>query len=623
MGMMGGGGGARIKTIVAMLREEDEENHLAGLTELCECLAVATEETMVSFPIDQTVPLLVGFLAHKHNPDVMLLAARALTNLADVFPPACSYIIRHNAVPAFCARLLTIEYIDLAEQSLQALEKLSHEHPGSLLRAGALVAVLSYVDFFQTGVQRVAVATAANICRGLTTSSEYVDAVSTAAPILINLLSYSDVKIVDSACLALTRIAEAYSRSPEHLERLVGYGLINSIVEMLAVNESGSITSQLSTSTFYGLVKLLATCAAGSHVVAESLLDAGISGTIKNLLTTSPLLSATTASPGNALRSAEQLQDLVSLASQLLPAIPYASTAALTPPMETSLNEETRNGHEEAAAVGGAGAVPSTSSRRSGLSVQASALAEYVNDNPSAVVHVAEDLTAVMLQVHASSGTSLLKRKVRNVLAKILSHTPVPTLSTVLLKLPISSLVARLLRSEDSAVVAEGMQMAEMLMEKLPQQYSKFFLKEGVVAAMEELAAAAPPLAPSSAAAVDTTAAAVASGSGAAAATTTTTGVKTRRSSRSTAAAEEKAPSAPQVKKEEETVVVAANRPGQEGRNATAATATTAVGERPPLSSGTTTTLRNALATQARRFFVRYFTDQQGNSIGKHCYLFI
>jgi len=34
-------------------------------------------------------------------------------------------------------------------QFRQALEKLSHDHPSSLLRNGALVAVLSYVDFFQ------------------------------------------------------------------------------------------------------------------------------------------------------------------------------------------------------------------------------------------------------------------------------------------------------------------------------------------------------------------------------------------------------------------------------------------------------------------------------------------
>ena len=61
----------------------------------------------------------VHLLNSEHNPDIMLLAARALTFLADVLPSSCSSIVRHGAVPAFCSRLLTIEYIDLAEQSLQ------------------------------------------------------------------------------------------------------------------------------------------------------------------------------------------------------------------------------------------------------------------------------------------------------------------------------------------------------------------------------------------------------------------------------------------------------------------------------------------------------------------------
>ncbi len=49
----------------------------------------------------------------------MILAARALTFLADVLPSSCTSIVRHGAVPIFCERLLNIEYIDLAEQSLQ------------------------------------------------------------------------------------------------------------------------------------------------------------------------------------------------------------------------------------------------------------------------------------------------------------------------------------------------------------------------------------------------------------------------------------------------------------------------------------------------------------------------
>ena len=71
---------------------------------------------------------------------------------------------------------------------MQALEKISHEHPAACLRSGGLLASLSYLDFFQTGVQRVAVATAANMCRCVT--SEHTEAVASAIPMLTNLLQY-------------------------------------------------------------------------------------------------------------------------------------------------------------------------------------------------------------------------------------------------------------------------------------------------------------------------------------------------------------------------------------------------------------------------------------------------
>lgn len=66
------------------------------------------------------------------------------------------------------------------------------EHPTSILRAGGLTAVLTYLDFFPTGVQRVAVATAANICRQV--PMECFDMVVDSIPILTNLLQYSDQK---------------------------------------------------------------------------------------------------------------------------------------------------------------------------------------------------------------------------------------------------------------------------------------------------------------------------------------------------------------------------------------------------------------------------------------------
>ena len=70
--------------------------------------------------------LQIALLNAEHNSQLMLLGARNLTLLADVLPTICSSIVRHGAVPALCARLMTIEYIDLAEQSLQVSSEHSH-----------------------------------------------------------------------------------------------------------------------------------------------------------------------------------------------------------------------------------------------------------------------------------------------------------------------------------------------------------------------------------------------------------------------------------------------------------------------------------------------------------------
>lgn len=68
---------------------------------------------------DILVLMQISLLNAEHNSQLMLLGARNLTLLADVLPTICSSIVRHGAVPVLCARLMTIEYIDLAEQSLQ------------------------------------------------------------------------------------------------------------------------------------------------------------------------------------------------------------------------------------------------------------------------------------------------------------------------------------------------------------------------------------------------------------------------------------------------------------------------------------------------------------------------
>lgn len=98
------------------------------------------------------------------------------------------------------------------------------------------------------------------------------------------ILCLQDAKVVESASLALTRIAEATSRSPQHMDSLCNQGLIDSSMQLVAVSEGGSMTSQLAVSTYYGLLKLLCACAQGSPPVVETLFRADMSRTLRRLL---------------------------------------------------------------------------------------------------------------------------------------------------------------------------------------------------------------------------------------------------------------------------------------------------------------------------------------------------
>ena len=107
----------RLKKILSGLRAEGEEGRqVEALTQLCDMLSIGTEDSLGSFSVDTFVPILVGLLNHESNPDIMLLAARAITHLCDVLPSSCAAVVHYGAVPCLCARLLTIEYMDLAEQ---------------------------------------------------------------------------------------------------------------------------------------------------------------------------------------------------------------------------------------------------------------------------------------------------------------------------------------------------------------------------------------------------------------------------------------------------------------------------------------------------------------------------
>lgn len=107
----------KFKRIITSLSEETEPSgQLAVLTELCEVLSFCTENSLSSMTSDALAPHLVKLAKHETNLDIMLLAIRGITYLCDVYPRSSAFLVRHDAVPALCQRLMAIEYLDVAEQ---------------------------------------------------------------------------------------------------------------------------------------------------------------------------------------------------------------------------------------------------------------------------------------------------------------------------------------------------------------------------------------------------------------------------------------------------------------------------------------------------------------------------
>ena len=146
---------------------------------------------------------------------MMLLALRALTHLMEVLPASCNAINSAGAIPIFVARVLTFEYIDLAENAIQALEKISYEHPTAVLTNGGLGAVLPRMGFFSLSLQRVCLTIAANICRNMTPDN--FELLREALPTLTSILNYDDKKMLETACLCFSRLTEVMVEHEDHL----------------------------------------------------------------------------------------------------------------------------------------------------------------------------------------------------------------------------------------------------------------------------------------------------------------------------------------------------------------------------------------------------------------------
>ncbi|KAI3677127.1 hypothetical protein L1987_86748 [Smallanthus sonchifolius] len=429
----------KFKRVLSILNGEVEEsNQQDALRELCEMLSFCTDSSLSSLMANSLSPILIKLASHENNPEIMLLSIRALTYLCDTHPRSSGFIVRHNGVSALCQRLLAIEYVDVAEQCLQALEKISREQPVACLEAGAIMAVLTYIDFFSTSIQRVALSTVVNICEKLPAEgfSPFMDAV----PILCQLLQYEDNQLVEHVATCLIKIAERVQQSPEMLDELSKHGLIQQVAHLIDLNNKITLSHSVDT----GLIGLLVKLASGSMIAVRTLFDLDISSILKDILSTYDL-SHEMPSPRAAGQS-NQAHEVLKLLIQLLPVV-------------------ARN-HE----------VPLAEEKTT-----------FLVNNPNFLQKFGNDLLHVLIQVVDSGVDLYICYGCLCVIDKLIYYTNSDTLLDLLKQTNISRFLAGVFTRKDRHVIMLALNISDTILQKSNDVFVDPFVKEGVLFAIDAL----------------------------------------------------------------------------------------------------------------------------------------
>ena len=305
----------------------DEGAQLTSVIEMCQLLVMGNEDTLASFPMKQVVPALITLLQMDHNFDMMHHACRALTYMMEALPRSSAVVV--DAVPVFLEKLQVINCMDVAEQSLQALEMLSKSHSKAILHAGGISSCLMFLDFFSMPAQRAALAVTANACQNL--NSDEFHYVRDSLEQLSSRLSQQDRKSAESTCLAFCRLVDNFQMDERVLKEIAAQGLLTSIQQLSdAGKETHGVLQHMlvvsppviSSATFVSVIRMLVIMCASCPDLAVVLLKQDIADTLCYLLVGSAEQEGASEGIQLVSRSPAETYELVSLIGELIPKLP-------------------------------------------------------------------------------------------------------------------------------------------------------------------------------------------------------------------------------------------------------------------------------------------------------------
>ncbi|KAI9492271.1 hypothetical protein BDB00DRAFT_788876 [Zychaea mexicana] len=498
----------RLRSILQSLKNDDPTMQLVALQELAEILSVSSEDNLAGYfasdsfvkelvrimkgpgdllgpGVDMDDDMMVALAMSEDlgggNPELTLLACRCISNLLDALPTAVTSVVYHGAIGVLCQKLKSIEYIDLAEQALCALEKVASHLPRAVVHEEGLAAALMYFDFFSIHSQRTALRTAANCMRGVDNDS--FPQVMEIIPTLLNTVSYPDRTVVELSCLCWVRLAENYRGSSENLEKAVSVSLLEKMMALIPVPGN---TNLVRSSTFTDILRTFRVVAKGSPTLGLELLKLNVVDSLYQVLTGSSkpeedVSVLTHVSVDNKWR--DSIYAILRIFVDVLPSLPrddMFSSKRFRNNDPVSARTRSANANSEELPI---------LKEKTSRSAQTDPRVDFLEKNPDLLKRIDTLLFPVLLEIYTSTVNLRVRQLVSHLFVKTTHFSNADTLQQVLRDIPLSSFLAGILAQQEHAtLVIDALFEVELLLKKLPDVYRFLFEREGVQHEVETLA---------------------------------------------------------------------------------------------------------------------------------------
>lgn len=130
-----------------------EDEIIQSLNCLSEELTMTDEQILNTQPLDRALTLLIDCL-NKENSEILLLSMTCITLILDTLPDLSGVIVECEGLNLICEKIKNLAFIELCDQGIKTLEKVSLEYPLQVLEARAIESCLTVIEFLDLESQK-------------------------------------------------------------------------------------------------------------------------------------------------------------------------------------------------------------------------------------------------------------------------------------------------------------------------------------------------------------------------------------------------------------------------------------------------------------------------------------